>query len=162
MLKHLSFEEFWELANPDNHGGNGLFYHPCCDIWNTRSCKAKRATHTKQLKWRQIAATLDKSAVNKKQALLAKMTEEGWKIPVTLNKPCQVQPKQIFHQQTAFRPHQPSIQPQNLQASLVPSDFIMTSLDHPNNQGTGIFLYYQPYIQCPLLFFKCNPSKTSL
>lgn len=86
-------------------------------------------------------ASLDKSIEDKKQALLAKMTEEGWRIPVVFNKGCQARPSPTFHRPIAFRPHQLSIQLQNLQASLAPSDFIMTSLDYPNKQDTGIFLY---------------------
>lgn len=158
----LTFNELWELNTTALQSANGLCYHPCCDVWTTRGASAKRASHSQRLKWKGLMATLDKTAPDKKQALLAKMTEKEWRLPAILNEACQVQPKLISHQQTAFRLHQPDIQPQNLQASLAPSDFIMTSPDHPNNQDAGIFLYYQSYIQRPLLFFKCNPSITSL
>jgi hypothetical protein len=142
MERKLTFEQLWDLSQSVLTSCNGLYYHLCCDIWTTRSSKVKRNSHSKKASWRKIISTLDRTIEDKKLALLAKMIEEGWKIPVTLNEPCQVQPKPNLHQQHGFRPHKPSIQPQDLQASLAPPDFIMTSLDHPNNQGTGIFLYY--------------------
>ena len=88
MSKVLPFEDFWKLANPLNHGGNGLAYHACCDVWTTRNTKNKRASHTHTLQWRQIAATFDKAVDDKKKALEIKMSQERWQIPIILNKTC--------------------------------------------------------------------------
>jgi hypothetical protein len=91
MSRILAFEEFWQVANPIHHGGNGLYYHPCCNIWTTRASKSKRASHTQHLQWRQIMDSLPKDIIDKKQALQAKMIEEGWSIPVLLNEACKIQ-----------------------------------------------------------------------
>ena len=92
MSKRFTFDEFWKLANPRNHGGSGLYYHPCCDVWTTRSCKSTRASHTQKIQWRLIAGTLDKRIEDRKQALFIKMTEEHWQLPALLNIPCKIQP----------------------------------------------------------------------
>ena len=84
----LSLDQLWEIANASAKSCNGITYHPCCDTWSTRAAKMKRASHTMIIHWRQITASLDKASDDKKGALLAKMVEEGWKIPVILNKPC--------------------------------------------------------------------------
>lgn len=162
MEKTLTFDEFWKLTDPNEHKGNGPSHHPCCDVWTTRSSKAARETHTKRTPWRNLAATFDKAAIGKKQALLAKMIEECWRVPIVLNERCGNRPSATIQQRSAFRHHQPDQLPQDLQASLAPPNFIMTSLNPPNNPGICTFSHYQPYIQCAILFSKCNISRTSL
>lgn len=149
MSRHLTFEELWERINSVNHSFNGLNYHPCCDVWTTRSSKTKRATHKTHLHWRQITALLDKSFEDKKQALLAKMTEEEWRLPALLNEFCQVRPGPIFQQQSAFRLHQPDIQPQDLEADFSPRNYVFEGqvpselVSASGNQLFTMMLLYQ-------------------
>ena len=119
---------------------NNLFYHSCCDVWTTRDAKPKRVAHKNHLAWRKLALTFDKTIEDRKQALLAKMTEEGWRINVVLNECCSALSSSISKQQTDLRLHQPGIHPQDLQADLssldliyqdqLPSELITSSGDH--------------------------------
>ena len=54
--------------------------------------KRSRASHTQETKWRSLMASLDPAALDKKIALRTKMLEEGWMIPVSLNKHCKTRP----------------------------------------------------------------------
>ena len=123
MDKFLDFCDFWHLADPTRHGGNGLYYHPCCDVWTTRNAKAKRASHLKQLKWRQIAASLDRSVDDKKSALLAKMKEEGWRVPILINQLCSARPKSSADPQLPFRPVGSHHLQMDIQTALAPPKF---------------------------------------
>lgn len=72
------------------------------------------------------------------QAFLTKTTEEGWRLHAVLNELCQVRPPPTFQQQAAFRPHQPYIHPQDLQAGLSSLDFVYpgklpSELDTPSS-----------------------------
>ncbi len=69
-------------------------------------------------------STLGKDTGDKKQALLAKMTEEGWRLPAVLNEFCQVRPTSTFQQQPAFRLHQFDQPPQDLQADFSPRNYV--------------------------------------
>jgi chromosome segregation ATPase len=59
-------------------------------------------------------ASLDKT-VDNKQALLAKMTEEEWKLPAVLNELCPIQPSSTVQQKSAFRHHVPNFQHQPIE-----------------------------------------------
>lgn len=124
MSKLLAFSDLWDAAISAAKAHNGLCYHQCCDIWTTKASKSKRSTHGKSIQWRNLLLALDKNTEDKKQALLTKMTEEGWRLPAVLNERCQARPSSNFQQQTAFRLHQPDIQPQGLQADFPSLDFI--------------------------------------
>lgn len=162
MKKVFSFDDFWEASDAAAKAHNGFCYHPCCDIWTSRSGKSARATHTKTLKWKEITRTLDKLTDNKKQDLLAKMTEEGWQVPVILNESCRVRQMPTFQQQAAFRPYQPSIQPQDLQASFYRQDFALPKPEDSSNQAQGIIYLYQIFNHWQLLLFNSKLYKTSL
>lgn len=123
MKKVFSFDDFWEASDAAVKAHNGFCYHSCCDIWTSRSGKSARATHKKTLKWKEITKTLDKLA-DKKLALLAKMTGEGWRIPLVLNEACSSQPKPNFQTQSAFRLHISDQPPQDVQADFSSPDFI--------------------------------------
>lgn len=124
MARFLPFDTFWDLALAQNNTSNGLYYHPCCDVWTTRAAKAKRASHKDNINWRRALNSLDKSVDDKKHALLAKMTEEGWRLPVVLNEACKAMLPQTLQQQSAFRPHIPVQPPQDLQPIIADQDFI--------------------------------------
>lgn len=124
MSKVMAFSDLWDAASSAAKAHNGFCYHHCCDIWTTKASKSKRSTHGKSIQWRNLLLTLDKNTEDKKQALLAKMTEEGWRLPAVLNEFCSVQPSPIFQQQAAFRPHIPDQPPQDLQAGIAHLNFI--------------------------------------
>lgn len=159
MTKQLCFQELWNIADATKESGNCLYYHPCCDVWTTRSSKTKRATHTRFLKWGRILLTLDKAAEDKKQALQAKMIEEGWRLPAVLNEACHARPSPRAQQQIAFRLHQP---PQELRAGLTPLDFLRPDSDCPLQQASGIIYIYKPMHQNQVLLSKSKLSKTCL
>lgn len=137
MSKLLTFDAFWEIANPAKHGQNGLYYHPCCDSWTTRNSKSKRQTHSQHLKWRQISCSLDKCLPDKKQALHSRMVEKGWKIPVALNKPCKTQLQVGRTTEFPFKLCKPRNSPRNLQANLTPNLIPLQGLDPGRNQEPG-------------------------
>ena len=95
MEKRMPFDEFWQVVDPSTHK-DGPTYHSCCDSWSTRGWRRLNNNHTKTLQWRKVALLLDKSFEDKKLALLAKMNEEGWRLPVLLNKPCLYSSSIIF------------------------------------------------------------------
>ena len=137
----LTFEELWTLVSATNQSSNGICYHTCCDIWTTRGCNKKRTSHLSCLKWQKLSSTLDKSCEDKKQALQAKINEEGWRLPAVLNEPCLVQPSLILHQKDAFRLDQPDIKSHDLQAGLSSLDFIYS--DQPSSEMvTPLSMYY--------------------
>ena len=136
----LNLDQLWEIANASAKSCNGLMYHPCCDIWSTRAAKVKRASHTKSLHWRQITASLDKASDDKKGALLAKMTEEGWQLPVVLNKSCQPQPRLTVEPQFPFRPHNPDHLSQDFRTSIAPIEFSEYIPNHLPNQDQGMLI----------------------
>lgn len=124
MLKTVAFDKFWDDAVAAVKGCNGYCYHPCCDVWTTRSAIAKRDTHLKQIQWRKLVPASGKIDEQKKQDLLAKMNENGWQIPIVLNDSCKVQPIQTPQQQTTIQRHLPNIPPQDLQADPASLDFV--------------------------------------
>lgn len=162
MSRTLGLEQLWEMASSTANSRNGLFYHPCCDVWSTRASKAKRASHSKHLQWRQITSTLDKSVEDKKQALLAKMTEGGWRLPALLNEACHFKPKRSFQQETAFKVVNPDLPPEDLRASFAPQDFGNASPDYHFHQALGMFYLYQFTNHVLLLYFNSKPFKPSL
>ena len=92
MDRLLPFKDLWDLAQAQEKHHNTLCYHPCCDLWTTKNSKTNRASHSKAFTWTAIINSLPKDCLNKPQALEAKMIEEGWSLPATLNKPCKNQP----------------------------------------------------------------------
>ena len=86
------FDAFWNFASERANQSNDLSHHLCCDTWTTRTSKRSRATHSQETKWRSLLASLDSAAPDKKTALRAKMLEEGWRIPVSINKYCKTRP----------------------------------------------------------------------
>jgi len=124
MRRLVEFETLWTTGIASAKACNGICYHPCCDVWTTKGAKTIRKSHVKAQQWRNLLLTLDKSVEDKKQALLSKMTEEGWRLPAVLNETCQARPAPTFQQQTAFRLRQPDIQPQDLQAGFSSLDFV--------------------------------------
>lgn len=141
MPKMMAFSDLWDAANSAAKAHNGFCYHQCCDIWTTKASKSKRSTHGKSIQWRNLLLTLDKKTEDKKQALLAKMTEEGWRLPAVFNELCQVRSSPTFQQQIAFRFHQPDIQPQGLQAGLSSLDFVYPD-QLPSDLDTPSSIYY--------------------
>ena len=127
MATLLTFDELWAKINSAHKAGNSFYYHPCCDVWTTRASKAKRASHTSHLQWKQISATLDKSVEDKKQALQAKMIEECWRLPSVVNGPCSRQPNQSSGHQLPFNLYNQDQPQQCVQAGLAEQDFIYPS-----------------------------------
>lgn len=114
MSRHLAFEQFWNKAVTAANGSNSLCHHICCDVWTTRASKSTRATHIKKTSWRAIMESLSKKAPDKKAALLAKMTEEGWRLPVILNKPCEFHSHQSLGEGGSSKGDQPEESGQDL------------------------------------------------
>lgn len=129
MRKTLTFEELWAIATTAAKACNGLTYHNCCDIWTSRSAKASRDSHRQKLQWKNIISTLDKTIEDKKQGLLAKMTEEGWRLPAVLNEACQVRLFSTRSRQLAFRHHISDQPPQELRVSSAPQNHSDHSLN---------------------------------
>lgn len=109
---------------------NGIVYHCCCDLWTSRGAESKRVTHKSHLSWKKIIASLDKTTVEKKEALLAKMIEEGWRVPVVFNEACQFQQRSNFAQQATFNTLFQPTQLGHLQPSLADQDYEQPAL-HP-------------------------------
>lgn len=82
------YDGFWDFASDKAYEKNDMYYHDCCDVWTTRKSKFARESHAEQTTWRSILQSLQVKKDDRKAALLAKMTEEGWRIPVELNKLC--------------------------------------------------------------------------
>ena len=122
----LSFEELWKKLSEGKTAGNTLYYHPCCDVWTSKNSKTKRASHAKQMPFRRIMSILDKSIEDKKQALMVKMAEEGWRIPAVLNEGCKMKPVASHAVQNTFRLYNPYGLPHNLQAGLVAREFSLS------------------------------------
>jgi hypothetical protein len=137
MTKNMAFDPLWTLATAAARAHNGLAYHPCCDVWTSKASNAIRNSHKQKLQWKNLLSTLDKAAEDKKQALLGKMTEEGWRIPVVLNQACVCQPAQIVPRQSTFKPFQLNLQPQDLQASFASQDFALTGPNSSPKQDPG-------------------------
>lgn len=123
MLRTLTFDEFWDEAVAAVQGCNGYCYHPCCDVWTSRSARVKRDSHLKHIQWRKLFTALGKTMEQKKQHLLEKMNEEGWQIPIVLNDSCKVQLNQVPEQKAAIEPRLPYIQPQDLQVGFSHPNF---------------------------------------
>lgn len=156
----LTFSQLWDLAESAKSGGNSICYHPCCDVWTSRGAIAKRASHTKFLKWGRLLLSLGKTD-DKKQALQAKMAEEGWRQPSVLNQTCRSQLKQALPLQTAFTHHQPDIPLHDTQADLTPLDlFLLSPLQH-TQQLTSTCLSNQPSSHKLLIPFKRKTPKQS-
>lgn len=161
-MKLLPFDELWELANAVKHGGNSLYYHPCCDVWTSRGSAAKRASHSRHIKWGRLILTLDKNTEDKKLALHGKMIEESWRLPAVLNDSCQSQPRSATQMQNAFRPHMPDLPPQDFQPSISSGHTIQPSLNNSDQQDPGNFYLYQCFPCHLLIYFKRKPSKHSV
>lgn len=133
MAHCLPFDQFWECAVAASRAGNGFCYHPCCDVWTSPYGKGKgtRRTHDKSYQWKRIISV--KNIQGKKQALLAKMIEEEWRIPVVLDEACENPRKPIMQQQTAFRPRHPDSQSQDSQAGLSCLEFV-----YPDQLPSGL------------------------
>lgn len=117
MHRTLTLDELWSLAETTAKARNGLVHHSCCDVWTTRAAKLKRTSHHENVQWRHFLLSLDKSFADKKQAFLAKMTEEGWQLPAILNQTCQGKSSLTLRQRAAFRPLHAGQPPQELQTS---------------------------------------------
>jgi len=122
MPKTLAFQDLWNMAVAASNAHNGLAYHPCCDSWTTRASKTKRKSHRQKLQWRELLATLDRDAEDKKQALLVKMTEEGWRIPALLNQSCSARSRSSIGVQTLFQHHHQVIPPEQLPEPILGPD----------------------------------------
>jgi hypothetical protein len=133
MAKQLNFQAFWTFATARSQQGNDLHYHGCCDSWSTRNCKKARNSHNQHLQWRKLISALEPNSEGKEKALLAKMTEEGWKIPVVLNELCGTKTRQTFESQLPFKLEN-SCHPQgNQQTSLALPNFSYPNNDQPQN-----------------------------
>lgn len=88
MALQLPFDAFWTFATERAQQRNTLSYHKCCDVWTTRTSKTLKASHSSSAIWSAVLLTLDRSASDQKQALHAKMIEEGMQIPVLINNVC--------------------------------------------------------------------------
>ena len=109
MVKHLDFDSFYQLATDSNRTCNSLSYHSCCDVWSKRGSKRLRSSHRQELKWGQVMTSLLKDFPDKKLALQAKMVEEGWRMPVLVNQPCQARAL-AYPPRLLFKPHFPRAQ----------------------------------------------------
>jgi len=98
------FESFWVFAIERALNRNDISHHPCCDVWSTRSSKRLQASHTRETKWKMLMASLD-SVQDKRTALRAKMLEEGWRMPVIINRPCQTLSPRHIDSRLPFRLH---------------------------------------------------------
>ena len=162
MATNLSFDSFWDKAILSDSSFNGLVYHSCCDVWTSRSSKAKRASHIYQLPWRKVISSLDKSCEDKKQALLAKMTEEGWRLPALLNEYCKCQPRSRVQSNHPFKLPQPDQPPEQLQLSLSPQGFFDPIPDYPPHQDPGTKSPYQLFLDPPISISSSQLLKPSL
>ena len=88
MDTSLDFEAFWILASSQAQSRNTLAYHQCCDVWTTRNSKKARTSHKHITHWIQVMLSLGRSVPDKKQALLAKLTEERRRTTVLMNFKC--------------------------------------------------------------------------
>jgi hypothetical protein len=157
--KTMTFEELWASAEKADKNNNAPTYHPCCDTWTSRGAEPKKASHSRSIGWRKLLSNLGNKIANKKQALLVKMSEEGWKLPVLFNTACQLQPRQTLHPQTAFRLHQPDLSSHDLQDSFARQEY---SLPKPNLsflQAPGMIYRNQAFRQRPILLFKSKTFK---
>lgn len=90
MAKVMEFEDLWHLAVTHAKSRNDMFYHSCCDVWTARSAINARKSHEKKIRWRELMACLkENGGEDKKTQLLAKMSEERWRLPVVMNEGCQ-------------------------------------------------------------------------
>lgn len=119
MSQLLTFNQLWDLATRVARKCNGLCYHPCCDVWTTRSSKSKRASHSHALQWRKIILSLACCSGDKKEALLAKMSQEDWRVPAVLNEHCKTNLKTNIDKLSPFKLHRPHQTRQEFEASLV-------------------------------------------
>ena len=91
MRKQWDFEELWLAALSHAKCRNDLVYHSCCDVWTTRASERARKSHVKMIRWRELMGSLKiTNGEDKKTLLLAKMTEEGWRMPVVMNQACRL------------------------------------------------------------------------
>ena len=132
------FEAFWTFATERSLNCNDLSHHLCCDVWTTRNSKRSRTSHTKETKWRALLASLDSSAPDKKKAMHAKILEEGWRIPVLLNRPCSL--VELDHK-FPFRLHHP--QSQHLHLPVYSENEGQISQYTPHNNNTHKLHFHQ-------------------
>ena len=139
MPKLLNFDLLWNQATMVNKACNSIYYHPCCDVWTTRSSRIKRSSHTNYLPWRKLLSTLDKTSNDKKQALRTKMIEEGWRLPAVINEGCKNQANTLFQPQGAFRLINSERSGQKKSASFSSQAFVRTKQEDSLNNLQGIF-----------------------
>ena len=144
MSKLVGFEELWLMATSAAEAHNGLVHHPCCDVWTTKASKAKRESHRQKLQWKSIMKALGSSCEDKKQALQAKMIEEGWRLPALLNESCNCQSRQTLRPEDPPKFHQSLHPPEELLLPFSPQDFIGPSPSQLPFQDPGINYPYQP------------------
>lgn len=137
----LTFQQLWDKANTVNKSSNGLYYHPCCDTWTTRSSKAKRASHIKHLQWNKIISTLGRSNEDKKQALLAKMIEESWRLDIVFNEYCQFKSTDSIKDKSPFKRKNIHLASEDLQAKSAQQELILPSPDYPIYEDQCIFYF---------------------
>ena len=134
MDAHAPFDQFWTYICQLNKQGNNLCYHPCCDVWTSRYAETKKASHTKTIQWKELVLTLDRSAADKKQALQAKMIEEGMQVPIKLNEYCKHNSEASVRSKRGRKAQQKVSQPEPLQPSLVSQDFVAPPLGYSDEQ----------------------------
>lgn len=159
MDSSLTFDQLWNKLAIHKEAGNCLLYHPCCGVWTTKAAKVKRASHRQSWKWRQIAASLDKSASDIKQAFHAKMTEEGWRLPAVLNKRCTSLPTPFLVPQARFRPVDSALQPADVRASFVEPDLADSEPLQPSLYPLSTLLLTRCHSACPTACGPCWSTK---
>ena len=144
MVFQLSFEDFWVFAHKCKTQNNAPSYHPCCDFWTTRGAVAIKATHQKTVTWKQLNSSLDRS-VDQKQALQAKMIEEGMQIPVVFNQCCKLAAAPNLQSNRGRKVQYKLSQPSDPQAVLASQDFAQPVGDYlADHDGCTFYHYPQP------------------
>jgi hypothetical protein len=150
----LSFDELWKKLSEGKLAGNTLYYHPCCDVWTSKSSKTKRESHPKHLPFRRILSTLDKSLEDKKQALLVKMVEEGWRIPAVLNARCTLGKAHPVPAQSAFKLFDPFGLTSGSAAGLVRRDIPLARSFLVERNPEGTLPFYQLWVRRKLQLYR--------
>ncbi len=95
MSKVLDFDSFWRIAIEKAAQGNHLAFHPCCDVWTHRNSKIARQSHLKTMRWKEILTSVGRIEGDMKLALLQKMKELEWRIPVIINQQCSAETSRL-------------------------------------------------------------------
>ena len=88
MSREVAFDELWKMGTTTDASYNCLMYHPCCDSWTTRQAKKARESHSERKYWKEVVREAKKAGKDRKEGLLAMMTEKKWKISAVLNQTC--------------------------------------------------------------------------